>query len=620
MKKSTYLCIGISNVSMKKRIIYLIILFLTFIGIFALQKPLFMWYNQTEALSWVDISSVIVHGLSLDASTAGYLTAVPLLVILVSVWGKQVALRKWMAPYLIIVSILLSVIFIADMALYTFWGFKLDATVFNYLDSPSEALASVSVGYLLVRIVGILTVAILMAGLLLWITPKKLKTVNHRIWTSLIILLMGGGMFVIIRGGVTESTANIGQVYFSERQFLNHSAINPCFSLLSSASKTEKFEDMFDFFPEQERASIFQDLYPIANDSTVIRLLNTTRPNILIILMEGFGSTMIESQGGASGASPNIDRLRKEGIFFPHLYANSYRTDRGTVSALSGYPGLPKTSVMKIPSKSRTLPAIAQSLGKVGYETDFLYGGDINFTNMKSYLLGTGFQRVTADTDFTMQERTTNAWGVNDDITFDYLYDVLAQRTDTTQRWHTTFLTLSSHEPFEVPFDRFKEDKKLNSFAYTDDCLGKFIERIKTLPLWEKLLIICLPDHGIAYKESPEEERFHIPMLWLGGAIKAPMEVELIANQTDLAATLLGQMDLPYEEFIFSRNIFGKHYTYPFAFYTFNNGLAFRDSTGITVFDNDALMTTLDTPTPNEQRLKNGQAILQTVMDDLGKR
>ncbi len=620
MKKSVYLCIGINNYYMKKRILYLITLFLTLIGIFIIQKPLFMWYNQTAPFSLTDIFDVVCHGLSLDASTAGYLTIIPLLVILGSVWFKKANLRKWMTPYLILVSILLSVIFVADMALYTFWGFKLDATVFNYLDSPSEALASVSTGYLSVHIIGILINAFLMAWLFLRITPTHLKSVRHRIWTSLIILLMSGGLFIIIRGGVTESTANIGQVYFSDRQFLNHSAVNPSFSLLSSASKTEKFEDMFDFFSESERAAIFNGLYPMNNDSTMVRLLSTTRPNILIILMEGFGSTMIESQGGALGASPNIDRLRKEGIFFSHLYANSYRTDRGTVSALSGYPGLPKTSVMKIPSKSRTLPAIAQSLKNAGYETDFLYGGDINFTNMKSYLLGTGFQKVTADTDFTMQERTSNAWGVNDDITFDYLYNVLAQRADTTRRWHTTFLTLSSHEPFEVPFDRFKDDKKLNSFAYTDDCLGRFIERIKALPLWKNLLVICLPDHGIAYKKSTEEQRFHIPMLWLGGAIATPMEICLIANQTDLAATLLGQLDLPYEEFTFSRNIFGKHYTYPFAFYTFNNGLAFRDSTGITVFDNDASMTTLDAPVPNEQRLKNGQAILQTVMDDLGKR
>ena len=130
---------------------------------------------------------------------------------------------------------------------------------------------------------------------------------------------------------------------------------------------------------------------------------------------------------------------------------------------------------MKIPAKSRTLPSIAGKLVKEGYATDFLYGGDINFTNMKSYLLGSGYQRLTADVDFSMSERK-NPWGVNDDITFEYLYNEIKKRP-ADGLWHTAFLTLSSHEPFEVPYHRL-DDKILNAFAFTDDCLGKFIDRL----------------------------------------------------------------------------------------------------------------------------------------------
>ena len=81
---------------------------------------------------------------------------------------------------------------------------------------------------------------------------------------------------------------------------------------------------------------------------------------------------------------------------------------------------------------------------------------------MKSYLLGSGYQQLTADVDFSMEERK-NPWGVNDDITFEYLYRQIKER-DTDQPWHTAFLTLSSHEPFEVPYHRLKE-KIPNAFA-----------------------------------------------------------------------------------------------------------------------------------------------------------
>lgn len=592
---------------------------------FAMQKPLFMATNATgeEALSVKDYADVVWHGLSLDATTAAYLTILPLLTVMASVWVKRMPLRRWMAPYLIVAATVTSLVFVADTTLYAFWGFKLDATVFAYLDSPSEAMASVSAGFVLLRVAAIVALAAATAWVLVRLTPVRLTEVKRRTGGTLALLLMGGALFLAIRGGVSESTANIGQVYYSERQFLNHSAVNPCFSLLSSMGKSRRFEEMYDFFPEEERAALYEGLFPTPGDSAAVKLLNTQRPNVLIILLEGFGAEFVESLGGAKGASPNLDRLGREGVWFTDCYSNSYRTDRGTVCALSGFPGLPQTSVMKIPAKSRHLPGIARSLGRAGYETDFLYGGDINFTNMKSYLLSTGYQRLTADTDFSLQERTTNAWGVNDDITFDYLYHTLAARTDTTKRWHTAFLTLSSHEPFEVPFDRFPDDQRLNSFAYTDDCLGRFIDRLKQLPQWRDMLIICLPDHGIAYPQGgqtdyTEPRRYRAPMLWTGGAVKGPYTVDYPVNQTDLAATLLGQMGLPHDDYPFSRNVFGTEYTYPFAFYTFNDGLAFHDSTGITVYSNEAGRVTLDTPTPSPTRLQRGQAILQTVSDHLG--
>ena len=235
------------------------------------------------------------------------------------------------------------------------------------------------------------------------------------------MLLLGGVLFIIIRGGVTESTSNIGQVYFSNEPFLNHSAVNPDFSLLSSMGKSQDFASEFNFFDEEKRAALFDGLYPTTDGDSIIQVLNTKRPNILIILMEGFGGAFVEPLGGLPDVTPHFNRLSKEGVFFTNCYANSFRTDRGTVCTFSGYLGLPTASVMKIPAKSRTLPAIAEGLSKAGYKTDFLYGGDINFTNMKSYLLSTGYQRLTANTDFSLAEQTSNAWGVNDDITFEYL-------------------------------------------------------------------------------------------------------------------------------------------------------------------------------------------------------
>lgn len=608
---------------MKKRIAYISLYFFTVLLIFILQKPLFMLYNGSieKGFGFADYMQVMIHGASLDAATAGYLTAFPFLLVLISIWFRKFPLKKILYGYYILAAALISIIFVVDMALYTFWGFKLDASVFLYIDSPKEALASVSVGFILLRVLAILLLIALNSWGLLKITPSVLTATRKRIAGTAGMLLLGGVLFIIIRGGVTESTSNIGQVYFSNEPFLNHSAVNPDFSLLSSMGKSQDFASEFNFFDEEKRAALFDGLYPTTDGDSIIQVLNTKRPNILIILMEGFGGAFVEPLGGLPDVTPHFNRLSKEGVFFTNCYANSFRTDRGTVCTFSGYLGLPTASVMKIPAKSRTLPAIAEGLSKAGYKTDFLYGGDINFTNMKSYLLSTGYQRLTANTDFSLAEQTSNAWGVNDDITFEYLYNQLRNRKEEGP-WHTAFLTLSSHEPFEVPYHRL-EDKIPNAFAYTDECLGKFIDRLKQTPAWKDLLVICLPDHGFYYPREGSNAMprfYHIPLLWLGGAVKQPMQVDKIMNQTDLAATLLGQLGLEHTAFTFSRNVLGSDYKYPFAFYSFNNGFSFRDSTGVTVFDNNSGSILFDEPEADESRLDKGKAILQTVYDDLGNR
>ena len=619
---------------MKKRILFLLALFFIWLPLLAVQKPVFLLYHHALAsgCSLSDYLKVITHGLLLDCTMAGYLTALPLLMTLVSIWLPGTFYKKLLKGYFGIMAVLIAAIFSVDVALYGYWGFRLDATLFFYLQSPKDAMASVPLGQFFAQ----LGMFVVYASGIYWVLKKCIvplfpeTQVRKRLSGSLVILLSGGILFIPIRGGVTTSTANVGMVYFSQNQFLNHSAINPCFSLIASLSKQQDFAAQFNFFPEEERKEVMETLsssprtgYGNEEDSMKPQtLLNTSRPNILIILMESFSANAVGAVGGDSVITPNLNRLSREGVLFTNMYANSFRTDRGIVSVLNGYLAQPTTSIMKYPAKSQTLPSIAKSLTNEGYIANMLYGGDINFTHMQSYFFGSGYSRITADRDFPITSRLSK-WGANDDITFRYLYEDIKSR-DNQAPWLTTFLTLSSHEPFEVPYHRLDEMGLYpNSVAFTDSCIGHFIEKLKELPVWKNTLVIFVSDHGYPYPKDVtgyEPRRYHIPMLWIGGAVKKPVVIDKLANQTDLAATLLNQLEIDHDAFTFSRNILSPDYP-EYAFYTYSNGFGFIDSTGISVYDNEGKKTLIETPREgSDLRLRKGKALLQTLYDDLGNR
>lgn len=587
------------------------------LSVFALGKIFFLAYNHdVMPFSVKNAAEVWLHGLTMDLSTTGYLIALPWLAALICIWLPRIPLRKLLVPYYIISALALGWIICGDAFLYEFWKFKLNAAVFSYMQSASGTTNSVSLPFLVSRTITIFLVSGLIGYCLIRITPTRLSAISHRIRHSAGMILLGGVIFLCIRGSIGTSTMNVGVAYYSPHLFLNHSAVNPAFSLLSSISKTKDFSGQFNYFPEEERAALFDGLYAAPTPQITDTLLNTTRPNVLLILMESYGSKFIEELGGVPGVSPNFSRLISEGIFWDNLYCNSFRTDRGTVSALSGWVSYPTASLMKMPEKLGNMPSLAQSLQEAGYQTNFLYGGDIEIMGMKGYLVGSGYQHITSDADFSLADAKESKWGANDAVTAERVLETVRQKP-TEAPWHMTYLTLSSHEPFEVPYQRL-EDPKLNAFAFTDECVGSLIDSLRTLPVWDNLLVILLPDHGFLYDITYEEPAFfHCPMLWLGGAIRQPKRIHTLMNQSDMVATLLAQMELPHDNFPWSRNVMSPHYSYPFAYSSFPGGILFADSTGISVYDITGEKSIQETPRPNPVRTNRAKAILQSSYDKL---
>ena len=590
-------------------LLFLGALFAMSLLVMAIEKPLFLlWYHaQAAEASAAELALVVWNGLKLDQTVAGYITALPLLVVLAALWIPGRWSRSVLKGYLLVIAAVAATAFAANLALYEYWAFPLDSSVLQYLASPKEALASVTAGQLLLQ----LLVAAAVFGGMAWCYLRVLRLYDparrstHRAGSTLVLLLAAGVLFLPIRGGVSVATANVSKVYFSGRMFLNHAAVNPLFSFLSTLSDGDDALYEYEFFPEPERAAIFEPLRGdlpagIGTDT----LLRTRRPNVVLFLVESFGRSTVDERVGGEPVAPEFQRLKGEGVYFDNLFANSFRTDRGTVAVLSGFPAQTKMSVMKLPVKSQRLPSIARSLRREGYATSFYYGGDLNFTNTASYLYGTGFDRLTWQKDLHF-DAPTSKWGYADDVVIDAFTDPVLAEAASQRPFFAAMLTLSSHEPFDDPM--------LNAMAFTDACLGRFVERVRQTPVWDDLLVILIADHAYPYPygiANSDALRHRIPMLWLGGAVRRPAVVETYGSQSDLAATLLAQLGIAHGDFLFSRDLFDPARP-KFGYWCFNNGFGVADAGGTTIFD--CTSARVISPDSTAAQLRDGKAMLQTT-------
>lgn len=610
---------------MKRRILFIVVLFFAMALLMAVQKPLFMAFHAARcadcgAEAWWQ---VVRHGWTLDLTVAGYVTALPLLLVLLSVW-VPLERRTWhrlLAGYLIVVALLAAAVFAVDLALYGYWGFRIDSSVLLYLKSPKEAAASVTTREWLVQgSIFLLAAAVLTAALLsvLRLLDTSQLSSRGRVGGTALLLLLGGLCFLAIRGGVSVATANVSKVYFSRDQFLNHAATNPLFSLLSTLGDDKDLQPQYLFFDEEERAARFEEIRGDRTDSTAaVRLLKTPRPNVVIVILESFGRTFTDERVGEEWVTPNLQRLKAEGVWFENLFANSFRTDRGEVAILNGFPAQTRMSIMKYPAKNRTLPSVARSLAAEGYETEFVYGGDLNFTDQASYMYATGWNRLVWQKELRF-DAPVSKWGYADDVMADWFGGEVLRLAESGQPFLAGWLTLSSHEPFEVPYAKF-EDKILNAVAFTDDCVGRMIERWRRSPAWDDLLVVLIADHAYPYPaDLPYNvgRRHRIPMIWTGGAVAEPAVVIEYGSQIDLAATLLDQMEIDHSPFIYSKNLLSPSVP-KFGYWCFNEGFGIADPQGETVFDCTSGRVLIgDDP----ERLDRGKVLLQTTYKDIGER
>ena len=608
---------------MLKRLRLALVIYLFWVGFFLLARVGFLVYHRFGAGTVGPRATIGIFaaGLRLDLSAAAYLSAVPLVLLALSTYRPLQRIATWSLTWWLGLGVIaMTLLVVADLELALRWGRRIDATVIQYLATPAEAWASAGASPLLW--LGVCALAVVSGSLRLLrrMVSQPLATLPSGHWlTPLPGIAILGLLFIAARGGIQTWPLTASSAYHSTIAFANLAAQNAAWGFFDSIyrrtyDRTNPFHSMADSTATGIIAEAHRESGP--RRPAPVRL---AKPNVLLIIWESASARAFGSLGGVSGVTPHFDSLAKTGILFRRFYAAGDRTDKGIAASLSGFPGIPRGSVLTVPSKTRSLPFVSAQFRSAGYATSFYYGGELEFASLQAYLVSANFDRVVGKEEFPRVSRNSK-WGAHDGVVARRLLDDLNQ---TTTPFLSVWLTLSSHEPFETPVPvtisgTDWQSRFFNSLAYTDQVLGNLLASASQEPWWNNTLVVIVADHGKrlvpldgATPNLTPDGEYRIPMLWVGGALtRRDSIVDEIGSQLDIAPTLVDLIGGNPAAFGYGRSLL-RTVAQPHAYYGFDEGFGIVTDSGAIVYDRRANRIAWQQGRPTGPDFRLGRALLQ---------
>lgn len=589
---------------------------------FWLAKALFLMFNwkPSSQLRGEELLGIFGYGLKMDISMSCYLLILPGILLAFRLFLPLGFIRRFVWVYTLVLLCMASFLIVLDLGLYPHWGTRVNVTAFNYINDPVAMGASVSITDVLQ---GVLIAGILLVGFgLLYrrLFPEGFAAEGKIGWAaSFLQLFLVATLIIPIRGGFDTAPLNLSSVAFSPKLYVNQAASNYLWNFAKSVEKRDRLNNPCVYMPQDESARLFnkfQEADTLAPRPQLIKLNPEKQPNVILIILESFSNKVISPLGGLKGIAPNLDSLCTKSTVFTNFYSTGNRSDRGISAVLGGYPSLLNTSIMVYPEKARSLTLLPEYFNRNNYYTSFYYGGDINFYNLKTFVLQSNCGKITTKADFPSELGRMTKWGVPDGYVFERALEDLKTEKEPFMK---TIYTVSSHPPYDVPFSKIKgnsnEAKYLNSVAYTDSCLGVFIDEFRKSPLWANTLLIVTADHGHMEPgptDITDPASYRIPLIWSGGVVDSLQQIETISMQSDFPVSLIHQLGWKADSARFSRDFFSSK---PHAFYMLDSGWGYVTPEGKFYFDQN-IRDFVSKPETKAVDLSFPKAYMQVLHDD----
>lgn len=604
---------------------YLLRLYFLWLAFFAVGRAVFIIYLPNDSSGIGDLLLSFLYGWIMDTSMACYLLAFPLLLTIVSIFGFKKLICQILNVYHWILLVVISFMVVVEIPLFEAWGFKLHIKSAIHLAHPGEMFRTASWG----QTFAVLGGTGLLSGGFIWIYHKVVRPLlmreSHRtVLQGLSITLLGLPLLVLgIRGGFQQIPLQQSDVYFSSSNLANNAAVNTPWNFIHSYIENKH---LLNGHPYQytDPGTACATVASLTEDVDTNDLLTNSRPNIVLVILESWGADMVERLGGAKGLTPHFSKLCDNGLLFTNFYASGERSDQGICTILSGFPAQPTTSIISQPAKMRTLPALNKELDPLGYQSLFVFGGQLNYGNIRSYLVYNNYHKIVEEQDFESDEGPGKL-GYHDRVVFNRF---LSEINELHPPFFANMFTLSTHEPFDIPEDtdaRWDGEypKYANAMLYADQHLGKFMDQAKKQPWYDNTLFVFVADHGHhSYKHWNffEPNYRKIPLLFYGKPLQEKykgVHMNIPGCQSDIAPTLMAAMKLDPDQYKWGKNLLDSSAN-KYAYYSHLNGFGWVSTNGYVVYHHQqkkVMLKSFDNEADLGRAEDNGKAYLQCLMD-----
>ncbi len=536
----------------------LVVMFI--VGLLVLSASRFglvLWkFERVQATG--QLAAILIQGVRVDIIQLCLLSLIPVLLLPVFAITKCNRSWQWFSYIWVTLAVVLLVFLeVSTPGFIAEYDVRPNRIFVEYLKYPHEVISMLWGGFrvhIFAALVFIAFTHYVMHGLMKPWLEKSVSATQSR-WSLRKTLLTWPLIFILVAFGIRSTLghrpANPALFAITADSMVNSLVLNSGYSVVYATYNLLKETKSSEIYGKMPREDIFK---LTGAKEAEIPTLTTLKPshqrekplNLVIILQESLGATFVESLGGTP-VTPNLEKLKNQGIWFEQLYATGTRSVRGIEAVTTGFQPTPADSTVKLSKSQKNFFTLAALLEKQGYSTEFIYGGESHFDNMRGFFTSNGFQHIVDQKDYK-NPAFVGSWGASDEDLLNKTHEQLLAHHKSGKPFFTLAFSSSNHAPFEFPDGRIElyEQPKAtdnNAVKYADYAIGEFFKKAQQSEYWKDTVFLIVADHDIRVRGETlvPIEHFHIPGLILGADIQ-PQRFTGVASQIDLPVTLLSLM------------------------------------------------------------------------------